>query len=752
MGEEVVSWLKSMPMAPEYHPSITEFQDPISYIYKIEQEASKYGICKIIPPVPSSSKKATIANLNLTLSSANRGSSPTFTTRLQQVGFSPRKHQPPVQRRVWQSGEKYTLTKFEQKAKIIEKKLLMLKERLTPLEIETLYWKVSDVMTVGETLWNLRRTARANGSLLKFVEEDIPGVTSPMIYMGMLYSWFAWHVEDHDLHSLNYMHMGAGKTWYGVPMDAAFAFEEVIRTQAYRGEISPVVTFATLVEMTTIVSPEVLVKAGVPCCRLVQNPGEFVVTFPRAYHCGFSHGFNCAEALNMATSGWLRVAREAAIRRVSIDMAPMIFESQLLYDLAMSFSSSKQKGKRPKLQSSRLRERLTNEGDAFVKRSFVQDVMHSKELLHALGNGSPITLLSEDVFRSLAPHGFDSNVDDSIVDKRAKGILNSSYDQPIKKGDLASLFSCVTCGCLCFSCVAIVQPSKTAAHYLMSNEDVNVIDQGLSSEGKLLKSSSSTPEHKDIPALTLLALAYGDTSDSEEGSEPTKLPVKKDSLRLHVFCLDHAHEVEQRLRSVGGVHMLLLCHQDYREINDAARVMGKELGTSYNMWTHVKYKAITEQEKTMIQWALDDEETATGNQDWAVKMGIDIFYSAKLGCSSSYKKQMPYNAVIYNAFRQDYPSDDQSGRQKKITVAGRWCGKVWISNQVHPLLLVRDDDHDAAAADDVDHNDNQQEDQQAAVHVFSKMNVNKHKEEKEDLQGYVLGSRSITTTTIVCRF
>lgn len=34
----------------------------------------------------------------------------------------------------------------------------------------------------------------------------------------------------------------------------------------------------------------------------------------------------------------------------------------------------------------------------------------------------------------------------------------------------------------------------------------------------------------------------------------------EDSSRMHVFCLDHAVEVEQQLRQIGGVDILLLCH------------------------------------------------------------------------------------------------------------------------------------------------------------------------------------------------
>jgi hypothetical protein len=283
-AQEVLPWLKTLPLAPEYHPTLSEFQDPISYIFKIEKEASKYGICKIVPPVPPSPKKTAIANLNRSLSARNPESEPTFTTRQQQIGFCPRRPRP-VQRPVWQSGEYYTFEQFEAKAKAFEKSYLKkcggggkrggAGAHPSALEIETLYWKATvdkpfsveyandmpgsafvpfspkksrevgwEGVSLGETAWNMRGVSRSNGSLLRFMKEEIPGVTSPMVYVAMLFSWFAWHVEDHDLHSLNYLHMGAGKTWYGVPRDAAVAFEEVVRVHGYGGEINPLGEFA----------------------------------------------------------------------------------------------------------------------------------------------------------------------------------------------------------------------------------------------------------------------------------------------------------------------------------------------------------------------------------------------------------------------------------------------------------------------------------------------------------------------------
>ncbi|XP_009359508.2 lysine-specific demethylase REF6 [Pyrus x bretschneideri] len=969
---EVFPWLKTLPVAPEYHPTWAEFQDPIAYIFKIEKEASQYGICKIVPPVPPSTKKTTIGNLNRSLAaragvsgSSCPKSEPTFTTRQQQIGFCPRRPRP-VHRPVWQSGEQYTFQEFEVKAKSFEKSYLRKcskKGGLSPLEIETLYWKATvdkpfsveyandmpgsafmpvgarkssstsrdagDNVTLGETAWNMRGVSRSKGSLLRFMKEEIPGVTSPMVYIAMLFSWFAWHVEDHDLHSLNYLHMGAGKTWYGVPKDAAVAFEEVVRVQGYAGEINPLVTFSTLGEKTTVMSPEVFVSSGIPCCRLVQNAGEFVVTFPRAYHTGFSHGFNCAEAANIATPEWLRVAKDAAIRRASINYPPMVSHFQLLYDLALALCSRMPSRISSEPRSSRLKDKRKCEGDIVVKELFVQDVIQNNDLLNVLGKGSPIVLLpqsSSDLSvysklrvgsQSRVNPGFSqgsqslreemkssgSVSDGLMIDRQqVKGFysVRGKLASPSESNTLASLsgsnnvrglnskrsnlnceresnvegeglsdqrlFSCVTCGILSFACVAIIQPTEEAARYLMSADcsffNDWVVGSGLASEvfpvatgdpitsknapctgleeynapaglyDVLVQSGdcqiqvvdqgnevvSNTEMPGETSALGLVALNYGNSSDSEEdqvepdvpvcSDEPNMtncslesryrdqsasppwrnpyagtsgahspssqgsgcenelrlqtfdhyatdgrkianfkdsslqnfdcsadfktnnsastatgfgkaiVPIQKksmsfhpgcdeDSSRMHVFCLEHAVEVEQQLRSIGGVHILLLCHPDYPRIEDEAKSMAEELGISY-LWNDMAFMNAAKEDETRIQLALDSEEAIAGNGDWAVKLGINLFYSASLSRSHLYSKQMPYNSVTYKAFGRSSPASSptridaygrRGGKPKKV-VAGKWCGKVWMSNQVHSFLVKRDPEEEVEVAED----------------------------------------------------
>ena len=94
--------------------------------------------------------------------------------------------------------------------------------------------------------------------------------------------------------SINYHHCGASKTWYGIPGSAASDFEKVVREHVYDHEILSCegenAAFDVLLGKTTIFPPNILLHHQVPVYRAVQKPGEFVVTFPRAYHSGFSHG------------------------------------------------------------------------------------------------------------------------------------------------------------------------------------------------------------------------------------------------------------------------------------------------------------------------------------------------------------------------------------------------------------------------------------------------------------------------------
>ena len=59
------------------------------------------------------------------------------------------------------------------------------------------------------------------------------------------------------------------------------------------------------------ISPDLLAKYEIPFNKVVQREGEIIVTFPRCYHAGFNHGFNCAEATNFALESWVGFGKRA---------------------------------------------------------------------------------------------------------------------------------------------------------------------------------------------------------------------------------------------------------------------------------------------------------------------------------------------------------------------------------------------------------------------------------------------------------
>ena len=65
--------------------------------------------------------------------------------------------------------------------------------------------------------WFLSSARHVQGSVLRYLvgEELITGVMVPWLYVGSCLSAFCWHVEDHALYSINYLHLGAPKVIYG---------------------------------------------------------------------------------------------------------------------------------------------------------------------------------------------------------------------------------------------------------------------------------------------------------------------------------------------------------------------------------------------------------------------------------------------------------------------------------------------------------------------------------------------------------
>lgn len=92
--------------------------------------------------------------------------------------------------------------------------------------------------------------------------------------------------------------------------DAQFEISSALLSMFCERLISPTVSFT---------------RVAFRCASLqvIQEAGQFIVTFPFGYHAGFNHGFNCAESTNFATQRWIDYGKRATLVHNRIVWAPV---------------------------------------------------------------------------------------------------------------------------------------------------------------------------------------------------------------------------------------------------------------------------------------------------------------------------------------------------------------------------------------------------------------------------------------------
>ena len=223
-------------------------------------------------------------------------------------------------------------------------------------------------------LWNLNILPLHPESLFRHIKSDISGMTVPWLYVGMCFSTFCWHNEDHYSYSANYQHFGATKTWYGIPGADAERFEDAMKQAVPElFESQPDLLF----QLVTLLPPDQLKKAGVNVYALDQRAGQFVITFPQAYHAGFNHGFNFNEAVNFAPHDWEPYGESGVERLKVFRKQPCFSHDELLMTAATRDTTiTTAKWLAPALE--RLRDRELQQRSEFLTRHKIKGSHHCR--------------------------------------------------------------------------------------------------------------------------------------------------------------------------------------------------------------------------------------------------------------------------------------------------------------------------------------------------------------------------------------
>ncbi|XP_076170572.1 jumonji, AT rich interactive domain 2 [Ptiloglossa arizonensis] len=177
--------------------------------------------------------------------------------------------------------------------------------------------------------WNLKVLTNNAGSVLRALG-PLMGVTVPTLHVGMLFSACCWYRDPHGLPWIEYLHTGAKKIWYGIPDEHNNNFREALSKMVPRYCKNKTIW---LPSDTAMVPPELLVSNRVSLCQTVQEPGQFIIVFPKAFTSSICTGYVVSESVYFAQPSWLETA-EQVFKDIQDSCEPSIFSfERLLFNI-----------------------------------------------------------------------------------------------------------------------------------------------------------------------------------------------------------------------------------------------------------------------------------------------------------------------------------------------------------------------------------------------------------------------------------
>ncbi|KAH8866816.1 putative lysine-specific demethylase 4B [Schistosoma japonicum] len=298
---------ESIPEIPVYRPTVAEFEDFSKCISLIESMGAHHvGLCKIIPPSSWVGRRKGYDDIGDFVVEKPICQSTYGGRGIYFQDISPRKSLRFNDFKNLALSNLYSTPKYRD-YNHLERKYWSSIGTSRPLYGANIN---GTLMDNDQHIWNISKLDSILSQVFREEGVQIPGVNTPYLYYGMWRSTFAWHVEDVDLYSINYLHYGLPKCWYVIPPAFARKFEAFV-SEYFRSEFLKCHCF--LRHKCVLISPTVLSQSGIPTKKILQHEGEFMITFPYAYHSGFNMGLNIAESTNFALTRWIDYGKHAKI-------------------------------------------------------------------------------------------------------------------------------------------------------------------------------------------------------------------------------------------------------------------------------------------------------------------------------------------------------------------------------------------------------------------------------------------------------